>query len=194
MNFFTGDFESDKALLFFFLCDELDGSTTGTARREMYKKANKKMPKDAYSLTIGHTTRRYISPSKDREPSDIFEGLYKTKVLAEKPYIMHILNEFTNLYLPDFCYTEVQCNFNYSTPPHKDRGNLGKSYILGLGDYEGGELCIEREEGNIEKIDIRDDFYTFNGAKYYHWVAPVEGDRMSLVFYNTKRGKRINLQ
>ncbi len=194
MSFFTGDFESDKALLFFFLCDELAGSITGTARRNMYKEANKKMPKGAYSLTIGHTSRRYISPSKDREPSDIFEGMYKTKVLSEKPYIYDILNEFTNLYLPDFCYTEVQVNFNYSTPPHKDRGNMGKSYILGLGDYEGGELCLQREEGNIEKIDIRDDFYTFDGAKYTHWVEPHEGDRMSLVFYNTKRGKRINPQ
>ncbi len=159
----------------------------------MYQKAGTRIPKGAYSITIGHTVRSWISPSKKRPPSDIFEGLYKTKILAEKPYIMHILYEFTNLYLPDFCYTEVQVNFNYSTPPHKDRGNLGKSYILGLGDYAGGELCIERKEGNIEKIDIR-DFYTFDGAKYTHWVAPVEGDRMSLVFYNLKRGKRINPQ
>ena len=37
----------------------------------------------------------------------------------------------------------VTINRNVQCYPYKDRGNVGTSFILFLGDYEGGELCFE---------------------------------------------------
>tara|TARA_R110000744_G_scaffold1516_2_gene5384 strand:+ start:2446 stop:2943 length:498 start_codon:yes stop_codon:yes gene_type:complete len=83
-------------------------------------------------------------------------------------------------------YTSVQYNRNQKCKKHIDGNNTGISTIIGLGDYEGGELLVyydgEDEEPHV--IDIHDKFYSFDGAKYYHETADFTGDRFSLVFFN----------
>ena len=85
--------------------------------------------------------------------------------------------------LPDFFFTSVQINKNHRCCKHIDSYNVGVSYIIGLGDYTGGELRIYNRDNTYEDIDIRNKWYCFNGSKLYHETLPFTGERYSLVYY-----------
>ena len=86
---------------------------------------------------------------------------------------------------PNFKFSSIQFNKNNRTAKHKDAKNVGTSYILGLGDYTGGELIVYNEKGEKpKKIDIKNKFYKFDGSKLPHETAPFKGTRYTLVFYN----------
>ena len=66
--------------------------------------------------------------------------------IATEPYkaAEQYLTSLASRYLPaDFYYTSIQLNLNYAAALHTDNNNMGKSFILGLGDYTGGELYVE---------------------------------------------------
>ena len=186
MDYFTGNLEDDCLLLYHFLDYELSGSKTGTDRRLMYKKGHgKTQPKGSYSITIGHTSRPRIKENKYRVPSKLYDTLYETMIYSEKPYIIEYLREFGRHHFPDYSFTDVQVNYNWQSPRHKDKGNYGESVIIGLGDYHQGNLVVECPYGD-EEVDIRHKPYKFDGAKHYHYTKFYTGDRMSVVFYNVK--------
>ena len=66
---------------------------------------------------------------------------------------------------------------------HKDKNNVGESWIIGVGPYKGGELAIwEDPDGKPILHDIRKGV-KFNGALKWHEVKPFTGKRWSLVYY-----------
>ena len=66
-----------------------------------------------------------------------------------------------------------------------DKLNVGYSYIIGLGDYTGGELIIYDENGeNPRLIDIQNKFFKFDGSIYPHETAPFSGERFTMVFFS----------
>ena len=86
---------------------------------------------------------------------------------------------------PEFKFTSVQYNKNNRAARHKDSKNVGISYIIGLGNYTGGELIIyDKNEKNPVKHNIKNKFYTFNGSIYPHETAKFKGERYTLVFYH----------
>jgi hypothetical protein len=113
----------------------------------------------------------------------------------EKKYnkIYELSKDLAELYIPDFNYSTIQYNKNYKIAKHKDKRNAGISYIIALGDYEGGELLIYFDGRDKEPtpVDIKNKFYTFDGTKYYHEVADFTGNRISLVYYNIIHDKDI---
>lgn len=188
--YFIGELETDCIFLFNFLDYELHSSKSGTDRKKMYQKGHgAREEKGSYSITIGNTNRIYMSPTKSREPSKTYEGMYETVLLTQKPYIMEYLTEFGKYHFPDFRFTDIQINYNWASPKHKDKGNIGDSIIIGIGDYTGGELCIDRDTV-IDTIDIHDMPYKFDGRKYTHWTQDYSGNRMSIVFYNVDKKKK----
>tara|TARA_R110002126_G_scaffold185316_3_gene333840 strand:+ start:699 stop:1223 length:525 start_codon:yes stop_codon:yes gene_type:complete len=90
--------------------------------------------------------------------------------------------------VPDFQFTTIQFNKNYQCKKHIDKNNVGVSRIIGLGDYEGGELLIyyDGEDEEPKSIDIKNKFFEFDGSKYYHETAPFTGERHTLVYYTVK--------
>ena len=53
-----------------------------------------------------------------------------------------------------------QYNKNHRCAKHKDGRNVGESYIIGLGDYTGGELMVwDENDKNPKKHNIRNKFY-----------------------------------
>ena len=86
----------------------------------------------------------------------------------------------------DFNYTTIQFNKNYQCKKHIDGKNIGESCIIGVGDYEGGELLVYFNGENEEptKIDIKNKFFRFNGSKYYHETSPFSGQRHTLVYFS----------
>jgi len=94
-------------------------------------------------------------------------------------------SEFFYKNINDFKFTSIQYNCNNGCNKHKDSKNVGLSYIIAFGDYTGGRLIVYDENGdNPEYIDIKEQFYCFNGSKYPHEVEAFTGQRVSLVFFN----------
>ena len=115
---------------------------------------------------------RKMLSMKTREPK------YK-KLFNETKKLMRLKD-------PKFKFTSIQYNKNNRAARHRDAKNVGVSYIVGLGDYTGGELIVfDENEKNPVKHDIKDKFYSFNGSKYPHETAPYKGERYTIVFYST---------
>tara|TARA_Y100000593_G_C4283750_1_gene324202 strand:- start:699 stop:1199 length:501 start_codon:yes stop_codon:yes gene_type:complete len=107
--------------------------------------------------------------------------------LKKKKYneLFNITNDFMKTHHPDKEYTTIQYNQNHKCLKHKDGRNVGESYIIGFGDYEGGELIVYDKDGNNPvKHDIKHKFFKFNGALYPHETADFTGERITLVFFN----------
>ena len=86
---------------------------------------------------------------------------------------------------PKFKFTSIQYNKNNRAKRHKDAKNTGVSYIVGLGNYKGGELTVfDENEKNPVKHDIKNKFYSFDGSKYPHETCKFKGERYTLVFYS----------
>ena len=90
-------------------------------------------------------------------------------------------------YDPDFHFTTIQFNKNHKMKKHIDKNNVGTSYIIGLGNYSGGELKIwDEDDENPECIDIKNKFHKFNGYIHFHETQEFIGDRISLVFFSVR--------
>ncbi len=184
---FSGDLETDCFILYNIL-EPLDYYIGTERRTKQYK--NFVCEKGGGSVLYGYTWKGYLKKDKDGSniyrKQSIYKGLYETKIKAENPELEEYFKQFSKLHFPDFKWIQVQINKNYISPPHFDSANVGESIIVGLGDYQGGELCIERND-IIEKVDIQNKFYKFNGSQFKHWVNDKKnGSRISVVFFNSK--------
>ena len=95
----------------------------------------------------------------------------------KRPELWNVLLDFAikHVTIP---WDAVQVNDNYSSRPHRDKGNQGLSYIVGFGDYVGGELNVEGTLYNIHHAG-----HLFNGSEKLHYTEPWTGNRYSLVFF-----------
>ena len=132
------------------------------------------------------TSRRQKLSDESKRPLSMIAGMRtwrnvwgKSRISLEYPEIDALLKDFINEIEPEFVYTTVTMNKNFKCLPHVDGKNVGKSWIIGLGDYSGGELNIEGV-----KHDIRGRWLKFNGSEKEHWVEPFEGNRYTLVYFN----------
>jgi len=168
---------------------------SGTRRKKMFKRGNGFCePKGAYSITYGYTNMSYLSPTRKRTPVPDKDGLYYTKLRDNHPELLNILQEFCNFYCDEeIIVDQIQINRNWCSPAHKDAGNVGESYIVGLGDYKGGETVVEYSEDHIKEYNIKNTFTKFNGSKYLHYTNTFTGTRYSLVFYQHKISSAIDI-
>ena len=73
----------------------------------------------------------------------------------------------------------IQVNKNLVCPLHKDKNNVGKSFIVSFGDYEGCNLVVEGVEHDIRTGLV------FDGYIQEHYNTPlISGTKYSLVFFN----------
>lgn len=107
-------------------------------------------------------------------------GLFESKNNSKYPELYNVLLEFYEKYIKEHLpeYTSIQVNKNYKTLPHIDKNNAGISYIVGLGNYNGGNLIV-----NSYKHDIHYKPLMFDGKKWIHYTDDYIGDRYSLVFF-----------
>lgn len=84
----------------------------------------------------------------------------------------------------DFTFTSIQVNHNVTAPRHKDKGNVGKSIIISVGDYTGSQLgtCID---GIDTLYNTHNAPFMFSGSVVEHYNTPdLLGNKYSLIFYN----------
>ncbi len=163
---------------------------SGTRRKKMYAKGHGvNEPSNCFSISYGFTNFKYLTKTMFRKEVQGKSNLYETTLLTHHPELKTMFQQIVDLHCPEhFKVEQVQINKNWWSPPHRDNGNVGESWILGLGDYEGGETVVEYPDNHTE-YDIKYKFIKFNGSKYTHWTKPFSGTRYSLVFYQSKEKK-----
>jgi len=100
------------------------------------------------------------------------------------PELYQMLLDFAAKYVT-VQWDGIQVNQNYPCNPHRDLNNQGTSFIVAMGNYKGGELCVENEgdPGHHDVMNIHYSPKLFNGSKRTHWTKPWTGTRYSIVFF-----------
>ena len=75
-------------------------------------------------------------------------------------------------------FTSIQVNEGFQCGLHIDKNNIGMSYIIAFGDYEGGELEVSNKVYNIRYTPL-----LFDGSKEFHKTLPFTGKRYSIVYH-----------
>ena len=77
-------------------------------------------------------------------------------------------------------FNSIQVNNNLVCPPHKDKANVGVSFIISFGDYVGCDLVVDGVQHDTRKGLV------FNGFLSEHYNTPlVSGNKYSLVFFKS---------
>ena len=99
-----------------------------------------------------------------------------------RPELYKMLLDFGERHVTDISWNAITVNQNYSVGPHKDRHNVGLSYLVAFGDYTGGQLKFHHGDltgsHDVYMKPLIADF-----GNFLHSVEPWVGDRYSLVFY-----------
>ena len=131
----------------------------------------------AQSMNFGTVYRLFRNTGNIHEKVD---SPYQPGANNKKyPQVYEVLKKLIHHIDPEFKYNSITINRNFKCRPHYDKRNVSPSMIIGLGDYEGGELVVEKCEFNIKKKPL-----IFNGGSCLHWVNEFIGDRYTIVYYN----------
>ena len=174
-------------------------------KSESFNKLFKCQRDNLYSLLKGFkfpkTMRNNVLRSGQTKYEGFVLGIINTRGLVGVGKMMSVKTQnpkFRELYLetkklmdlykkekdPKFKFTSIQYNKSHRAAFHVDAKNVGESYIIGLGNYTGGEVIVYDKNGkNPIKHNIKNKFLKFNGSIYPHETAPFKGDRYTMVFY-----------
>jgi len=84
---------------------------------------------------------------------------------------------------PEVEWNSIQVNYNLVCPVHRDKANIGNSFIIAFGDYVGCNLVVEDLSGNEVEHDIRTGLI-YNGYIQRHYNTPLlSGNKYTLVFF-----------
>lgn len=188
MNYFTGSFYPDSALMYDYLSQlELYTGNERSGTKFFDKIKGSKKPN---SLKLGYTWRKKMGRG-EREYCPI-KKMYKTKMLSENQWLLTMLTEYHSHHFPDFEWTEITINHmptGCRTKEHLDKINVGDSVLIAFGNYTGGRTYIQnKKDKNYTIHDARDKLLIFNGSERKHGVTSIStGDRFSLVYYKNKQ-------
>lgn len=143
-------------------------------------------------------TRMALRTNKD-EPYEHFalgrviklDEQYSVESAFNKRYpdLYKAMKDLIRSAVPNWKYDSIQVNKSFQSAPHKDRNNLGTSYIIALGNFTGGQLLVGDE---LKPVNVKNRLVQFDGRQL-HATAPFKGDRYSLIFFslNRKRPPRL---
>ena len=87
---------------------------------------------------------------------------------------------------PGFAYTAIAVTRSFVGSPHIDTFDTAEQLAVALGDFEGGELCVESADGDaIEVVETRGAVASVDGRRV-HWARTFRGERFSLIWYTTE--------
>ena len=123
------------------------------------------------SQAFGLVNRRCMPPDYSRQ-------------CWKRPYLYKLLLDFAEQHV-DISFNAITVNQGYKADKHRDKGNVGDSFLVGFGDYKGGELLIH--EGDLSgSWNIRGNPIVTDFSRVLHSVADFTGERVSLVYYTLK--------
>jgi hypothetical protein len=89
----------------------------------------------------------------------------------------------------DFAYSGIAVTKNFVGSPHVDAQDTSPQLAVSLGDFEGGELCVDGGELGLYVVETRGRVAKVDG-RHVHWVRSYSGgDRYSIILYDTTSKK-----
>ena len=111
----------------------------------------------------------------------------QTKATKENLYpdLERSILNFIEKYYPNIKYNQILINKNNWFNIHKDKNNkIDKALLIGVGNYEGGELNLHDDNGIIiKRVNIKNNPIIFANKTISHSVQPWTGDRYSIITY-----------
>ena len=105
-------------------------------------------------------------------------GFAISKISQQKKELYDELKRIGDQIVP-FKYSSILVNNNTVCGKHKDKSNVGKSFLVSIGDYDGCKLVIENKSYSTRYQPL-----IFNGAKFEHWnTNDLKGNKYSIVYY-----------
>ena len=117
-------------------------------------------------------------------------GLAVSQMAREHRALTRMLSRFVALSVPErgFPFSSLQINFNYAAIKHVDKNNLGPSYILSLGEHEGGALWTA-DQGELA---CHGAWRLFNGT-VEHATTPFTGrERISFIAFTHELYNKVS--
>jgi len=125
---------------------------------------------------------------------DTRRGFNHFKSNEKYPKVFEALVNFGNLVVPKgWEYQTITLNHNAKAKKHVDSKNVGKSVIIGIGDFIGGEIRVFKPDGEGGKdYNLHDIPLMFNGGLLPHetqeFELPGPIGRYTMIFY--KQGRK----
>ena len=115
----------------------------------------------------------------------LLEGVYSNTIRgAGKTEEQARMLQLVRQMLPDLQEPMLTLNRNVTCLPHRDKRNVGHSYIAffdGKVPFEGGQLIVQEPQGN-RVIFQKNVWHRFSGNDV-HWNLPHTGEKLSIVAY-----------
>ena len=145
-------------------------------------------------------------------------GAYTTRGLASThatwrfPEVVEAIMKLANT-RPDGSNSEpflsAQLNAATSLPIHKDKNNVGRSWLIALGNFEGGRLWVESPVGlepppspaadwqkhlRGEYHNVQNTWVSFDPSLYHCVEQVTKGERRSVALFSPKGWKKLSPQ
>ena len=146
------------------------------------------LPSDL-SLRLLNELRCLRWPAKNHRPCLTSERYLVLHSNAKSPsdsygQLRGLCSELISWADPKFHYSGIAVTKNFVASPHIDEQDKTFQFAISLGDFSGGELCIEESPSSVVVIDTRHRIACIDG-RFVHWVRNYTGERYSLIFYDT---------
>jgi hypothetical protein len=115
-------------------------------------------------------------------------GIAEFRFNKKYPDLLRALINFGNTIAePGWTYTAITLNHGVQATKHRDTSNVGRSIIIGIGDYTDGPLRVwEPDDAFFTDMDLKDKPTMFNGALRTHETQPFTGERYTIIYYRQK--------
>ena len=105
------------------------------------------------------------------------------------------VEQWMRLVDPAFEFTGVALSNGFRGSPHVDTYDISYQWAMSLGEFEGGQLCVESGAAEVCVVNTHGRAAKVDG-RYPHWVAPWAGERYSVIVYKcfgtpTPRGPAV---
>lgn len=97
-------------------------------------------------------------------------------------------------------YTALAITANFRGSPHMDAHDTTVQYVVAVGDFTGGELCVDDDDDDndntttVTQINVHNRLGRLEGRRV-HWVTGWQGlCRYSVVYYSTSAAHHTPVQ
>jgi hypothetical protein len=105
-------------------------------------------------------------------------GYSLSKSSIKRPILYEELKRIGDIIVP-FKYSSILVNNNTICGKHLDASNIGASFIVSIGDYEGCKLNVKGKDYSTKYTPV-----IIDGAKLEHYTTDdLVGEKYSLVYY-----------
>ena len=122
-------------------------------------------------------------------------GIVPSAHTLQLPGVVEKLVRWAAAALPaSFTYTSIQVNKDYAAALHLDANNDGPSYIVGLGDFRGGELWVHQQRysdrpweppigGECAVLPVAGGTWRSFDGNMPHCTLPFTGTRYTVIYF-----------